>query len=107
LLEELRGDVIAIYRAAASEDAVLVQELRQIAHHRGARLHVVLGPPNAVGRHGRVMGAAHLSALAPDIRNRDVFVCGPPGMTDSVLATLRKLGVPDDQCHTERFAFAD
>jgi ferredoxin-NADP reductase len=42
----------------------------------------------------------------PDVRERDVFVCGPPGMTDAVLTTLRALAVPAEQCHAERFAFA-
>jgi ferredoxin-NADP reductase len=35
-----------------------------------------------------------------------VYVCGPPGMTEAVLRTLTQLGVPAEQVHTERFAFA-
>jgi ferredoxin-NADP reductase len=33
-------------------------------------------------------------------------VCGPPGMTGAVLRSLRRLGVPRGQVHTERFALA-
>lgn len=101
LLEELRGDVVAVYRANQWEDTVLANELRYLAERTGARLHMVVGPPD-----GWLLSAAHLVSLVPDVRDRNVFVCGPPGMTDAVLATLRELAVPADQCHTERFAFA-
>jgi ferredoxin-NADP reductase len=44
--------------------------------------------------------------LVPDIRDRDVFVCGPTGMTSAVLHSLRQLRVPQRQVHTERFGLA-
>ncbi len=42
----------------------------------------------------------------PDIAERDVYVCGPPAMTDAVLRSLRALRVPRRQVHAERFGFA-
>jgi predicted ferric reductase len=101
LMEELPGDVVAVYRANQWEDTVLATELRQLARRTGARLHMVVGPID-----DKLLSAAHLAELVPDVRTRDVFVCGPPGMTDAVLTTLRALDVPADQCHAERFAFA-
>ena len=52
-----------------------------------------------------VVGEAPLSAerlleLVPDLAERDVFVCGPPAMTEAVRAT----GVPRRQVFVERFA---
>jgi predicted ferric reductase len=102
LLEEFahaRAHVVLVYRATTPQDLVLADELRAIARWCGARLHFVLGPRTTPG-------LPNLSALVPDARRRDVYVCGPPGMTDAVRHTLRRLGVPDDQVHTERFAFA-
>jgi ferredoxin-NADP reductase len=52
------------------------------------------------------MGPRHLKDMVPDVLDRDVFLCGPPRMTKAVMHTLRRLGVPAAQCHTERFAFA-
>jgi predicted ferric reductase len=101
LMEELPGDVVAVYRANQWEDTVLATELRHLARRAGARLHMVVGPVD-----DRLLSAAHLAELVPDVRERDVFVCGPPGLTDAVLTTLRALDVPADQCHAERFAFA-
>ena len=110
LLEEFArgrgGRVVVIYRANRQQDAVLANELDQLARWCGARLHVVLGPPTAVGRYGPMMGPRHIAAMVPDVRRRDVFVCGPPGMTDAVKGTLGQLGVPENQLHSERFAFA-
>jgi len=109
LLEEFAGagdDIAVIYRASRRQDAVLANEMHQLARWCGARLHVVLGPSTAVGQFGPMMGPRHVAAMVPDVRRRDVFVCGPPGMTDAVGRTLVRLGLPDSQLHSERFAFA-
>jgi ferredoxin-NADP reductase len=44
--------------------------------------------------------------MVPDVTERDVFVCGPPGMTSATLRSLRELGVPNQQVHAERFSLA-
>jgi ferredoxin-NADP reductase len=41
----------------------------------------------------------------PDLRDRDVLVCGPREMVDAVITSLRALRVPAAQVHCERFAF--
>jgi predicted ferric reductase len=109
LLEEFahaRDNIVVIYRASTPQNAVLAPELQSLARWCGARLHVVVGPSTAVGRYGPMMGPRHVVAMVRDVRRRDVYVCGPPGMTDAVQRTLTELGVPAAQCHTERFAFA-
>ncbi|QFZ16397.1 ferredoxin reductase family protein [Saccharothrix syringae] len=98
LLEELTGHVVLVYRVTRERDAVLLDELRGLAHARGAELHVVTGPSAA-----EPLGPRALGALVPDARDRDVFVCGPPGMTAAVLRSARELGVPGHQVHAERF----
>jgi len=45
----------------------------------------------------------NLAAFVPDIRHRDVYVCGPSAMTEAVLRSCRTLGVPRTQVHAERF----
>ncbi|GAA2817276.1 ferredoxin reductase family protein [Crossiella cryophila] len=106
LLEDMAGHVVVLYRVRAHGDAVLFGELAQLAHARGAVLHLLTGPNDAQSEHGPLLGAANLAALVPDIRSRDVFVCGPPPMTDAVLRGLRELDVPRDQIHAERFSLA-
>jgi predicted ferric reductase len=101
LLEELDGHVVVIYRVSSPQDAVLLDELRTLAHAKGAALHVVAGPavPDRLAPEA-------LAKLVPDVRDRDVFVCGPPGMAGAVLRSLRALRVPKPQIHAERFSLA-
>lgn len=101
LLEELDGHVVLLYRVNSARDAVLLDELRALAHSKGAVLHVVTGP--AVPDR---LAPEVLSRLVPDVRDRDVFVCGPPGMTGAVMRSLRALRVPKPQIHAERFSLA-
>ena len=88
LLEELRGDVAVVYRASREEDVILRSELDELAD-----VHYVVG--------GEPLTPERLLELVPDLAERDVFVCGPPAMTEAVRAT----GVPRRQVFVERFAF--
>ncbi|OIJ96061.1 oxidoreductase [Streptomyces sp. MUSC 14] len=101
LLEELDGHAVVIYRVAAGRDAVLHDELRDLALAKGAELHLVTGPvaPD-------LLAPRELARLVPDIADRDVFLCGPPGMMTAVLRSLGDLGVPRKQIHFERFSLA-
>ncbi|MFC8825892.1 ferric reductase-like transmembrane domain-containing protein [Streptomyces sp. NPDC057137] len=101
LLEELHGHVVLIYRVATDQDAVLYDELTELAHAKGAQLHLITGPsvPDK-------LAPRELALLVPDITARDVYVCGPPGMTTAVLRSLRQLDVPKRQIHAERFSLA-
>ncbi|MGV9453961.1 ferredoxin reductase family protein [Streptomyces sp. NPDC003635] len=101
LLEELRGHAVVIYRVAADRDAVLYDELRELALAKGAELHLVTGPV-----HPDKLAPAELAELVPDIADRDVFLCGPPPMMNAVLGSLRELNVPKPQIHFERFSLA-
>ncbi|WSQ12494.1 ferredoxin reductase family protein [Streptomyces sp. NBC_01231] len=101
LLEELEGHAVVIYRVATDRDAVLYDELRDLALAKGAELHLVTGPP-VPDR----LAPGELARLVPDIADRDVFLCGPPPMMNAVLGSLRELDVPKPQIHFERFSLA-
>ncbi|MFF6877195.1 ferric reductase-like transmembrane domain-containing protein [Streptomyces sp. NPDC012474] len=101
LLEELHGHAVVIYRVATDQDAVLYDELRDLALARGAELHLVTGP-SVPDR----LAPRELARLVPDIAERDVYLCGPPPMMNAVLGSLRELGVPTPQVHFERFSLA-
>ncbi|OSZ59642.1 oxidoreductase [Streptomyces pharetrae CZA14] len=101
LLEELPGHAVVIHRVATERDAVLHDELRELAHAKGAELYLVTGPASP-----DKLAPAELARLVPDIAGRDVYLCGPPGMTAAVRRSLRELGVPGTQIHFERFSLA-
>jgi predicted ferric reductase len=106
LLEESTGPTIVLYRVHTIADAVLLPELQALAQQRGARLHVLTGRTGAGTPPNSPFDPERLAAAIPDILHRDVFVCGPPAMTEAVLRSLRVLNVPRAQVHAERFSLA-
>jgi len=103
LEEEQAGDVVVLYRVRSENDAVLVDEIRALLADRGGQLHLLTG---RTGEGNSPFEPDSLRALVPDITERDVYVCGPSGMTSVVLGALRTLDVPDQQVHAERFGLA-
>jgi predicted ferric reductase len=106
LLEELTGPAVVLYRVQTAADAVLLAEMQALAAARGAEVHVLPGRTGAGDPPNTPFEPAALVTRVPDIRERDVFVCGPPAMTGAVLRSLRALGVPRRQIHAERFRLA-
>ncbi|MCX5052455.1 ferredoxin reductase family protein [Streptomyces sp. NBC_00201] len=103
LEEEPAGDIVVLYRVRSENDAVLVDEVRDLVADRGGRLHLLTGHR---GEGAPPFEPDSLRALVPDITERDVYVCGPPTMTSAVLGSLRRLEVPHQQVHAERFGLA-
>lgn len=106
LLEASTGSVVVLYRVRTMADAVLLPELQALATAKAARLHVLTGRTGSGSPPAAPFDPEPLAALVPDIRERDVFVCGPPAMTSAVLRSLRALKVPRRQVHAERFSLA-
>ncbi len=103
LLAEIGRGAIVIYRARTEQDVVLRDELMAWSRHQGATVHLLVGPST---RPGLRLDADRLRELVPDIAERDVYVCGPRGLTESMLSVTRELHLHRGQVHAERFAFA-
>ncbi|MFG2718975.1 ferric reductase-like transmembrane domain-containing protein [Streptomyces sp. NPDC048416] len=102
LLETLPGDIVLIHRARRPEDLALRAELDALAAARGAQVLYSVDEPAA---HRMPLTSAALLQYVPDLRERDVYLCGPPGMTDAALRALRDAGVRRARIHHESFAF--
>ena len=106
LLEALpakRGDLTLIYRVRDASQVVFRDELETLARSRGAQVHYLVGQRD--GPTGDLLDAASLERLVPDVRDRDVYLCGPVPMMQRVEASLERLGLPSSQIHAERFAY--
>jgi predicted ferric reductase len=103
MLDELDGDVVVVYRVLRESDAVLRGELEERIGARGFELHVVAGD-HATDQGRRLLAPDHLRELVPDVAEREVYVCGPPAMTDALARTVRAVRVPRRNVHVERFA---
>jgi predicted ferric reductase len=95
-------DIVLIYRASDMGEVVFAQELEWMQRNGRLTVHYLLGKRDA---QPRPLSAERLTALVPDVADRDVFLCGPPGMVEAANQALRKAGVNRRRLHHERFAF--
>jgi predicted ferric reductase len=105
LAEDLaaRGDdVIVVHRVRTSKDLALWRELRRMAQEPRLLVHGVVGSRRELGYDP--LAADLIAASVPDVLERDVFICGPPGLTHGLVRSLRLLGLSDEQIHTEEFS---
>jgi predicted ferric reductase len=103
LLEDLPHDVdvVAVQRASAEVELIHESELRHLVAARGGRLLELVG-----SRHEHPLDdPRHLRRLIPDLRQRDVYVCGPEGFAAGVVAAARRVGVRQSAIHREAFEF--
>ena len=104
LLEELPLGASVIYRASSVDDVVLRTELDRIAELRDADVWYVLGSRyDAAPR--ALLTAGGMLQIVPDVKNRDVYLCGPHGFVRAARAALRSAGVPRRQLHDTLFEF--
>ncbi|KMO93997.1 ferredoxin reductase family protein [Streptomyces roseus] len=96
------GDLTLLYRAGDAGQLVLRDELEAIAAERQAALHYLVGRSDAAYD---PLAPQALRALVPDLSDRDVYLCGPPGMADATTAALLRAGVPAESIHTECFTY--
>jgi len=103
LMEDMRGDVVVIYRVVDERDIVFRDELEHLADERRVRLLFVVGD-HATRAGRRLLSPRHLRELVPDIAERQVYVCGPPAMAETLERNVRRADVPAAFIHTEKFA---
>jgi ferredoxin-NADP reductase len=97
-------DAVLLYRAGHARDLALRDELDRLAREAGLRVVYLVGHRSELG--GDPLASAAIDRLVPDARSRDVYVCGPAGMTHHVLRAMRELRVPVRQLHSEDFEMA-
>jgi len=104
IAEELvrdRADVVLLHRASSWADVPFRREFDAMARD-GLAVHYLIGSRSEL--RGDPLSPHPLRRVVPDVTRRSVYVCGPVGMTATVLGSLRRLGVPADHIHTEEFS---
>jgi len=99
------GEMTLLYRAREPKHVVFREELDTLARTRGIDVRYLVGRRGSTEMPKDPLEARALRAAIPDIKDRDVYLCGPIAMMDRVEATLRRLGLPSKQVHAERFAY--
>ncbi|WP_239075520.1 ferredoxin reductase family protein [Planosporangium flavigriseum] len=104
LLEDLPAGTVVLYRATSADDLVFRDELDSLAVEKRAQVWYVLGGrDDPAPRH--LFTPTGMRELVPDVRRRDVYLCGPNGLISMSVKVLRRLRVPKRQIHLDPFEF--
>jgi len=79
---------------------VLRAEVAAEVQRRRGRLLELVGSRDTVS-----LDAAAFRSLVPDVREREVYLCGPEPLAHRLAGELRHAGVPEPRIHFEAFAF--
>jgi predicted ferric reductase len=90
-----------VYRVSDESQVNFRAELDRL-EAAGVRVLVVAGRRGEVGRPDPLRREV-LAELVAGRPPADVYLCGPPGLTGTLVTTLRGLGVPAGRIHTESF----
>lgn len=110
LLEDSRvapGETTILLRGSHEGENFLWDEMERLAGQRGAHFYTSVGP-RARRAHGWLAARdvdrnVSLRSVFPDLKNSDLYVCGPQAWTDAVVNDAKASGMPAHQIHTERF----
>jgi predicted ferric reductase len=104
LLDVLPADTVLLFRATSEAELTFRDELDELADERGVRVWYVVGSRDEPGPR-RAFSPRGMRELVPDVRRRDVYMCGPDGLLTGSRRTLRRLRVPRRQIHLDPFEF--
>lgn len=105
-LISLGHDVIILYGNRNSSSIIFKAELEDLERKSCGKMHIthiLSDEPEWKGEKGRIDNEK-IKRLVPDVKERDVFLCGPPPMMKALRSDLVKSGIKKKQIHFERFA---
>lgn len=107
IAETLEGnarDVIFAQRASSEHELLMADELRRMQKQGRLTFLPILGKRGKSAKEDP-MHPSRLRQAIPDLQEREVFICGSPGMVASAIRSLRRAGVRRGYIHTEVFDF--
>ncbi|MDQ2853609.1 MAG: ferredoxin reductase family protein, partial [Chloroflexota bacterium] len=108
LLEELpveQGNLTLLYRASDWDDVVFRDEIDELVRQRGGHVRYLVGRRGTEEMPADPLRPGALARMVPDIRRRDIYLCGSNPMMEAVRKSLHMLRVPPAQIHAERFSY--
>jgi predicted ferric reductase len=103
LPRRMSDGITLLYRASRPRDVVFGRELDAIATDRNASLHYLIGSRQRLGFDP--LAPEHLLRMVPGLHRYEAYICGPPGMTQTAVNSLRAVGIPARRIHHESFDF--
>ena len=91
---------VVVYRTHSKAQVMFRDELEALVSARGGVLHVLAGT-----RQQYPIDATRMWMLVPDVRDREVFVCGNDALVTAVRSAVTECGVPEERFHAEEFSW--
>jgi predicted ferric reductase len=104
-LPPARHRISFLYREGDAEETVFREELLALGARHEADVRFLEGHRGSCAMPVDPLSPECLAATVPALREADVLICGSRSFTERVLASLRRLQVPADQIHAERFGY--
>ncbi|RJP60091.1 MAG: hypothetical protein C4541_04805 [Candidatus Auribacter fodinae] len=100
-----KKDTILLYANRQHKDAALTEELASFTKNGHFKTHFIMSSDTSwTGEKGHI-DRDKILRLAPDAAERDVYLCGPPGMMTATRKALLQIGLKPAQIHYENFSF--
>jgi len=101
------GEASILLRASTTDDTFLWGEILELASKKGITVTRMIGSRAHSGPGWMTQQAADaattIGSLFPDLKDSDLYLCGPTPWLDLVEADARAAGLADHQVHAERF----
>lgn len=102
LLEELpkNSDISLIYRTSNDEGLIFLDEINELAREKEVRLHALPGSRNLYP-----LDSKNLLQLIPNVRECEIYICGPTSLTNVIRESAQELEIPKSRVHSEIFEY--
>lgn len=98
-------DSILLYAAKKQNQLIFHDELRELGSKYKFPIHFIISDePDFRGEQGQI-NLEKLRKLVPDLKDREIYLCGPRPMTAALMKIFSELGIPTGQIHYEKFSF--
>lgn len=104
MLEELsakKADAVLLYGNKSPQDVVFGAELTAL----GVKRFDIFSQDAPPGAESGFIDEEKVKRLVPDFAVREIYVCGPPLMSQKLIDLFRKLGVKRARLHYEKFSY--
>lgn len=98
------NDAVLLYGNKKMSDTVFKEELERIADKKQLRVHHVLSTEKVGGVERGYIDEEKIRRLVGDIRDRDIYICGPSALLNSVLDCLKRMDIDSRYIHYEAFS---
>lgn len=96
-------DIVLLYGTRTKADISFRKELKSAVSLYGVRVHYVLSDDPSTPK--QYIDQEVIADLVPDFEEREVYLCGPPPMMNSVKTALVSSGIKKRMIYSERFDF--